>query len=272
VYPELGMGAVPFALAALRLAPLQCAGWGHPVTTGHDKVDVFFSAAVMEPDDAASHYTEQLVTLPGIGARYAMPVVPEDATRAQFGLPLRAPLLLCPQSLFKVHPDNDALFARVLRALPAAHLVLFEGRDPELTTRFAGRIAAAGVPAARTCWLPQCAHDDYLRINSLCTVMLDTLHWSGGNTTLDALACGVPVVTLPGRFMRGRQSAGMLRLMGIETLIAGDTDDYVGLVRKLAEDPAWRGDMSAQIRDARHRVFDDNKPLDALVSFLQANA
>ena len=28
--------------------------------------------------------------------------------------------------------------------------------------------------------------------------MLDTLRWSGGNTSLDAIACGLPVVTLPG--------------------------------------------------------------------------
>ncbi|HYT47231.1 MAG TPA: tetratricopeptide repeat protein, partial [Burkholderiales bacterium] len=32
VYPELGMDACSFALAALRLAPRQYAGWGHPVT------------------------------------------------------------------------------------------------------------------------------------------------------------------------------------------------------------------------------------------------
>ena len=33
-YPEVGMDPATFALAALRLAPLQIAGWGHPVTTG----------------------------------------------------------------------------------------------------------------------------------------------------------------------------------------------------------------------------------------------
>ena len=63
-------------------------------------------------------------------------------------------------------------------------------------------------------------HDDYLRVNLACDAMLDTLHWSGGNTTLDALACGLPVVTLPGAFMRGRQSAAMLRAVGADDLIA----------------------------------------------------
>ncbi len=205
VYPELGMGAVPFALAALRLAPLQCAAWGHPVTSGHATIDVFFSSASMEPPECASDYTEKLVTLPGIGTRYRMPDVPSDGTRDRFGLPSDVPLLLCPQSLFKIHPDNDRLFARVLAAIPGALLVGFEGRDPELTARFRARLARAGIAGGRVVLLPQSGHSDYLRINSACDLMLDTLHWSGGNTSLDAIACGLPVVTLPGR-LHARQA------------------------------------------------------------------
>ena len=121
------MHSVSFALAALRLAPVQCAAWGHPVTAGHATIDAYFTCAAMEPDDGARHYTERLVALPGIGTEYERPVVPEGATRARFGLPEGVPVFLCPQSLFKIHPDTDALFARVLAAVPAARLVVFEG-------------------------------------------------------------------------------------------------------------------------------------------------
>jgi CRISPR-associated protein Csy1 len=269
VYPELGMGAVPFALAALRLAPLQCAGWGHPVTTGHPTIDVFFSSAAMEPPDGASHYTERLVTLPGIGTRYHAPQMPADATRERMGLPPRGPLLLCPQSLFKIHPDNDALFARLLRELPQASLVCFEGRDPQLSTQYQSRLAKAGIAADRVRIVSQCAHDDFLRINTMCDVMVDTLHWSGGNTSLDALACALPIVTLPGRFMRGRQSAGMLRLMGIDELVARDADDYVQIVARLVGDSGWRDAISARIRDGQARVFDDPAPTAAIAEFLR---
>ena len=272
VYPELGMGAIPFALAALRLAPLQCTAWGHPVTTGHATIDAFFSSAAMEPVDGAAHYTERLVTLPGIGTRYRRPAIPPDAARARFGLPEAAPLLLCPQSLFKIHPDNDALFARVLDAVPGALLVGFEGRDPRLSAKYRARLAAAGIPAARVRLLPQCPHDDYLRVNTLCDVVLDTLHWSGGNTSLDALACGLPIVTRPGRFMRGRQSAGMLRLMGIDECIAHDEDDYVRIATALATDEARRRALSRRIVDAHPRIFDDDAPVAAFAQWLRENA
>jgi CRISPR-associated protein Csy1 len=273
VYPELGMDATTFALAALRLAPVQCAGWGHPVTTGHATIDVFFSCAAMEPPGAEAHYTEHLVLLPGIGTEYAQPTIPEDARRAPFGLPEGVPLFLCPQSLFKIQPDNDALFARVLAAAPKARIVIFEGRHPALTAKFRKRLGLALERAGlaideRLIILAQRGHDDYLRINRVCDAMLDTLHWSGGNTSLDALACGLPIVTLPGRFMRGRQSAGMLRLMGIDELVASDADDYVRIAARLAHDARWRDGVVSRIVAKQERVFDDPAPVADLSRFL----
>jgi CRISPR-associated protein Csy1 len=240
------------------------------VTTGLPTIDVFFSSAAMEPANAQAHYSEKLVTLPGIGTRYRAPAAPADAARSRFGLPADAPLLLCPQSLFKIHPDNDALFARVLEAVPGALLVGFEGRDPALTAKFRARLARAGIGEHRLRLLPQCAHDDFLRVNRVCDVMLDTLHWSGGNTSLDAIACALPMITLPGRFMRGRQSMAMLTLMGVDELVAADEDDYVRKVAAIAADRSRRDDISRRMAAARDAVFDDAAPIAALAQFLAA--
>ncbi len=273
VFPELGMDHTTFALAALRLAPRQLAGWGHPVTSGHATVDAMISCAEMEPPGAKAHYVEPLLTLPGIGTRYRRPALPDTAPRARFGLPDRRPLLLCPQSLFKMHPDNDDLLAAVLAANQDAALVMFHARHPRVTDLFTRRITRAferyAVSAARQLIvLPVVSHEDYLRINLVCDAMLDTLHWSGGNTSLDALACGLPVVTLPGPFMRGRQSAAMLRLAGAPELIAADRDDYIRIVTRLVEDPAWRHDVARTIERGRHAVFDTPEPAEAFADLL----
>ena len=274
VYLELGMHSVSFALAALRLAPVQCAAWGHPTTTGHPTVDYYLSAAAMEPPGATAHYSERLVLLPGIGTQYSPPAIPEDTDRARFSLPQDKTLLLCPQSLFKVHPDNDDLLAAVLAAAPNTTLVLFEGRHPALTDRFMRRLERAFVARGiaireRAIVLPSLSHPDYLRVNRACDAMVDTLHWSGGNTSLDALACELPVVTLPGALMRGRQTAGMLEVIGATELIAANRDDYVRIAVKLATDAAWRDEQRARIRNGRDRLFDDRAPIDRLQAFLQ---
>jgi CRISPR-associated protein Csy1 len=273
IYPELGMDAVAFVLASLRLAPVQCAAWGHPVTTGLAAVDAFLGSAAMEPAHAQRHYREPLALLPGLGTRYAQPEIPGDAAREDFGLPEEVPLLLCPQSLFKIHPDNDALFARVLAAAPRAQLVLFEGRHHALTAAYLARLdralAAHGVSrAGRVHVLPQCSHADYLRLNTLCDAMLDTLRWSGGNTSLDAVACGLPIVTLPGALMRGRQSAAMLTLAGVRDTIATDEDDYVRIAARLARERGFRDDVAARLASGRAALFDDARPIEALAQGL----
>lgn len=272
VYPELGMDHVSFALAALRLAPRQLAGWGHPVTTGHRTIDAFVSCAAMEPADAAAHYVEPLQTLPGIATRYRALAIPDAGSRAKFGLPDDAPLLLCPQSLFKIHPDTDALLAAVLAANPKAQLVIFEGRHPKVSAAFKSRLQRAldehGVAPERLVVLPSMSHEDFLRVNLLCDAMLDTMHWSGGNTSLDALACGLPVVTLPGTLMRGRQSAAMLGVVGVRELIARDAGDYVAIASRLVRDRAWRDDLAARIRAGAPLLFDRPEPVEAFAELL----
>ena len=274
VYLELGMHSMSFALAALRLAPIQCAAWGHPTTTGHPTIDYYLSAASMEPPDAAAQYSERLVLLPGIGTQYSLPAIPEDTDRARFALPGGKVLLLCPQSLFKVHPDNDDLLAAVVAGAADATLVLFEGRHPALTDRFMRRLerafGARGLAIReRAIVLPSLSHPDYLRVNRVCDAMLDTLHWSGGNTSLDALACGLPVVTLPGALMRSRQTAGMLEVLGAPDLIAANRDEYLRIALRLANDAAWRDEQRARIDAGRIRLFDDCAPIDRLQEFLQ---
>jgi CRISPR-associated protein Csy1 len=277
VYPELGMDHTSFALAALRLAPRQIAGWGHPVTSGHPTIDAFVTCGDMEPSEADAHYTERLLRLPGIGTNYRRPALPVPVARVHFGLPTNRTLLLCPQSLFKVHPDNDDLFARVLAANRDAVLVMFDGRHPNVTQRFIRRLTEAFERRDlsvqdRMIVLPALPHDDYLRVNLACDAMLDTLHWSGGNTTLDALACGLPVVTLPGAFMRGRQSAAMLRQVGAEGLIAKDANDYVAIASRLTDDPAWRERVARTIRDGLGAMFDRQEPVRAFGELLLQGA
>jgi predicted O-linked N-acetylglucosamine transferase (SPINDLY family) len=120
--------------------------------------------------------------------------------------------------------------------------------------------------------LPQVGRDDYLRINLVCDAMLDTMHWSGGNTSLDALACGLPMVSLPGAFMRGRQSAGMLNLLGAPELIAHDRADYIAIATRLSNDSVWRRELSAHIRAGRERLFDVRDAIVSLETFLQTGA
>jgi predicted O-linked N-acetylglucosamine transferase (SPINDLY family) len=99
-------------------------------------------------------------------------------------------------------------------------------------------------------------------------IFLDSIGWSGCNTTLLALEHGVPVVTLPGRFMRGRHSSAILTAAGITDTIAKDTDDYVRIAVRLGRDVAWRQELSARMQFGPPRLFGDVSAVRGLEDFL----
>ena len=274
VYPELGMHPETFTLAGLRLAPVQCAGWGHPNTTGLPEIDWFISSAEMEPEGAQDHYSERLALLPGLGTRYAIPQGAGSGTRADFGIPDDCTAYLVPQSLFKIHPDNDELVARVLERDRKGVAVMFASNHDVLTQAYAARLSKAlqqrGLDIHKRVIfiMPFVPHATYLRLNELCDVMLDTLHWSGGNTSLDALSTGLPVVTLPGELMRGRQSQAMLRTVGAGSLVQSDIEGYVATAARLGNDSDERKSLRQTILANRGALFDRDEPVRALEDFL----
>jgi CRISPR-associated protein Csy1 len=277
VYPEVGMTALSYLLAALRLAPVQCAGWGHPVTTGSDAIDFYFTCGAMEPSDAQSHYVERLAALPGLGVDYSMPAAPLAATRADLGLPQAGRIYICPQSLFKIHPAMDALFTAILEADPEAVLAFFQAPVRAVTMQFVARLQRAlqsrGIPArGQLKFLPRMSGAGFRRALALSDVVLDTVRWSGGNTSLDALAAGTPVVTLPGRFMRARQTAAMLRLIGVDSLVASTADEYVRLALETARDRDRNAALRETIARERAALFDRPEPVARFADTLLAIA
>lgn len=272
IYPEIGMNGGTQALAALRLAPLQCAAWGHPISSGLPSIDLYFSSALMEADGAQAHYAERLVCLPGLGTAYRAPDNPPPAERSALSLP-DGPLLFYPHSLFKTHPADDALLLALLQRQPTSHAILFAAEHPEVTQAYRSRIEAllyvAGVSPDRLHFLPLMPRPRYLQVARCCQVMLDCCYWSGGNTALDAFAVGLPVVAQPGETMRSRQSAGMLQVMGLNALIAETASDAVDIASRLLADSAWQRAISARISQQGSRLFDDPAPVQALVDMLE---
>ena len=175
--------------------------------------------------------------------------------------------------MHKIHPDNDEIFLDILEQDSMATLVFFQDMFEAVMQTFMARLQR-GMAARklavlkRVIFLPRMDHDAYLQVNCSCDVMLDTLHWSGGNTSLDALACALTMVTLPGEFMRGRQSYAMLKAMGLDELIARDKKDYVAIALRLGTDAAWRKEIQQRIEQNIGKIFENESPVKELEQFL----
>ena len=258
-YQDIGMEPFTYFLAYSRLAPVQCTSFGHPDTTGIAAMDYFVSSDLFEPANAAEHYSERLFTLHNVGtlAYYYRPPA-GVGERQDFGLPAHANLYLCPQTVFKFHPDFDALLAGILRADPDGRLVLIEDVSKHLRQRLQSRFAASMADVAqRIVFLPRQGGEAFSRLVAACDVMLDTLHFNGMNTSLEAFAAGTPVVTLPTEFQRGRHTAGMYRRMQIDDAIARDAEDYVRIAVFLGRERDRRQALSRKILERSDVLFED---------------
>jgi len=100
-------------------------------------------------------------------------------------------------------------------------------------------------------------------------IFLDTFSWSGGLTTLDAIACDLPVVTCPGELMRGRHSYAILKMLGITQTIAKNEAEYIQIAVKLGLDLAWRDSVVQQMRQRHSYIYDDKLCIEALEEFYQ---
>ena len=262
LHTDIGMHPMNQCLAALRLAPTQAVLWGHPVTSGFEHIDVFLSSAAMEPAAGAAQYRERLLPLPGLGTRFIAPArAPRLPAELSTGNGQRVEYLFL-QSVFKTHPLHDALFARIATALPSARFHLTPSADPEICARLRERVARGFVNAQLdpgrhlgiTRGLPPA---EFFGLLQSADINLDSIGWSGGNTSLEALWFDTPTVTLPGRSMRTRHTAAMLELLELPQLIARDIDDYVRIAIELGNSPDLRAQLRALIAARKHRLYDD---------------
>lgn len=274
VYPEIGMHPLPVRLACRRLAPVQCVAWGHPVTTGLPTIDYFLSSDLMEPPEADCHYTERLVRLPNLSIHYdPLPAGPGRISREALGISGEAVVYVCCQSLFKYHPRDDAVLPAIAARVPDSRF-LFIGdtrTDPNanrLRARLDAAFAATGQDSARhLMFVPPVAAEDFPSLLRSGDAYLDSIGWSGGNTTLEAVTCGLPIVTALGTLMRGRHSAAILVRAGADAYIADSPAEYVRLAASLAH-PDVREAARAAIQAGAPLLFNDLTPVRALEDML----
>jgi predicted O-linked N-acetylglucosamine transferase (SPINDLY family) len=258
VFSDVGMDALTQSLAYSRMAPVQCATWGHPDTTGSPTMDYFLSSELLDDADAQAHYTEQLVRMPTLGVHYERPRLAGVRSRESFGLDPGRHVYLCPQTIFKFHPDFDAALAGILAADPAGDLVVLDGRLPNWTCRLKERWARTMPDAnTRVRFLPAQPRDDFLHLLAVADVVIDPFPFGGGNTTYEALAVGTPVVTWPGRYLRGRITQALYRKMGLADCIAGSLADYIALATRIGRDAEYRRALAASIQAAAGVLFED---------------
>lgn len=232
IYPECQGSALQQILAGIKLSRLQAAGFGNPVTSGLLSMDYFLSPAEAESETASEHYRELLVRLRDTWSNLEPAPTASVWTRTLVGATETEILLLVAQPMFKWSPSFRSALIKILVLEPSARLLFvqwpyaFSFRAFELMLR--DEMSKAGLfYAERVKVCGYLDHSDYLGLLSVADVALDTFGFSGGVSCADAVAMGVPVVTLQGTFLRGRQASALVTRLADHNDVTASVEEFI---------------------------------------------
>jgi len=218
------------------------------------------------------------VALPHLGCCYeALDVPAIDIDLDVLGIASGMPLLVCPGTPFKYAPEHDRTFVEIARRLGRCQFLFFDHQLGNLSEKLQQRLAHVFSEQGMyfdefATFVPWLNRKSFFGLMQRADVYVDTIGFSGFNTAMQAIQCGLPIVTQDGEFMRGRLASGILKRMGMPELVAASDDAYVDLVVKLVEDRDYREAIRERIAASRHVLFGDVTPVRALEEFLIAAA
>lgn len=235
---------------ARKPAPVQVTAWGYITGTGLDAIDYLFADADTVYDDEERWYAEEVVRLPRIVTYW--PADPELVGAVQEP-PFRRNGHLTygvVNRLGKLKRGAVALWARVLRAVPDARLIV---KAPGLDDREArdylqAVFAEEGADLGRVQFRGQTPHAEHMQAYNEIDVCLDPWPDGGGVSTLEALWMGVPCVTFPYRQIASRLTASFNNEVGLPWLNATSPDEYV---ERAADLDRQRDELAAVRRHLR---------------------
>lgn len=251
---------------AMKPAPVQVSWLGYPASTGLHTMDYVLTDNIIFPPNEAKKetWTEQPWRLRGVAfsvyrpylfkqERHHMPVFQPQPTPAlkngyvTFG---------SGTNLVRINRNTVALWAEVLKQLPTAKLKL-ETSTPnhDILELFEEN----GISANRIEISRRSAETQYRFYNDI-DIALDLYPSNGGNTTLDTLWMGVPVVTLTGPEVHSRIGASIMHHLGHPEWVAENQASFVEKAVQLANDIEQLEQIRQSVRPAmKSSVLMDEK-------------
>ena len=239
-------------LFAMRPAHVQATWLDYFHGTGSDAIDFVLGDAVTSPAETAHAYRERLVHLDGGRLCYAPDLPPPAPIERAHGVVRFG----CFNRVAKINDEVLAAWSAILAATPGSVLRLKASAfdDAQALAHFLDRAARHGIGGGRLELEGYGTHAEVLAAYANVDIALDPFPFSGCATSCDALASGVPVVTLEGAWPAGRQTASLLTAIGVRDWIAHDRDDYVRIAVALAADASarclWRVELPGLARAA----------------------
>jgi len=247
LFVDVGMNLPSIVLANQRIAPVQVAMVGHSVSTFGGRIDYFLGGRLVDmPLLAEQNYSERLVLLPGFGAAHERPAYAPTGRRRH-----SADLIVnCPWNSPKISPRVLAALDEIgARSERRPHLRIFSSTSPMRMKGLSAFVEEIG-RQVRHCSVevfPYLEYTAYMAMLEEGDFTLDVFPFGGCNTVSDSLHLGKAVLVREGTRWFNRIGPAMVRVAGLEDLVASSDEEYVLKAVRLANDEAHRAEITSRV-------------------------
>ncbi|MGE0372449.1 MAG: tetratricopeptide repeat protein, partial [Gammaproteobacteria bacterium] len=236
---------------ARKPAPVQVTWLGYPATTGLTAMDYRLCTADTDPPGQEAFHSEALYRLPRTMWCY-QPHGGRPAGGADSPPPAGSVTFGSLNTYPKISAEAFAAWMEVLHTLPGSRLVMTAVPEDSVRQALAERIAAHGIEPGRVRVHTRLPDAEYHTVLRGIDIALDPFPYNGTTTTCETLWMGIPLITLAGMSSVARSGHALLKMVGLEELVAVDTADYVRRAVELARDAG----RLARLRRELPRRFD----------------
>jgi protein O-GlcNAc transferase len=242
-----------FDAFALRLAPVQMNFGNFLATTGIPQVDYTLAHSVSLPPEEDCFYTEKVCRLNPMSIDYSTcwpadffpPIAPppyRTVGRITFG---------CFGGTIKLNERLIQAWCEIVKRVEGSRFYLkaVSFSDPATMASIQRLFERCGIAGDRLILEAGSDHRTMLELYGRVDIALDTFPYNSGNTTLETLWQGIPVITLQGSRWASRTGASLLTLGGLEIFITKTWEEYIDMAIRLAADHDLREELRVTIRD-----------------------
>jgi len=262
LYPDIHMSTNLYYLTLLRLAKFQITSWGHPETTGNNKIDFFLSSKLLETDGYQNNFSEKVLLSNYLPMYFYKPKITFALKKEDM---LSRNIYFCPQSLFKMHPSFDEAIKKILHKDKKAQIFFIKDRKEILSKMFFKRLnKIMSENVDRINFIDRLTPEEFVHYCGKVSVLLDPFWFGAGNTFHESMLYGTPTVTMPTKYLKSRVVAGAYKQMQIDDApIFNNIDDYVDKCVELANQDNL--DLKMYYKEqAEKNLFENSNVIDDL--------
>lgn len=238
-FPDIGMNIESIFLSNLRIAEIQIAQYGHPVSTFGAQVDYWIGGRDTELlERSAELYSERLVLIPGSGV---VPVYPDYELRYP-AAPPEPVLVNCAWTGQKINHEHLLRLKRVIAQTKTPIVFRFFPGGSALSNGYLPlkNDLEEVLGADHVVVFRDLDYQTYMHAMESAHFAVDSFPFGGYNTAIDQFFLRKPMVCLRGDRFYNRGASYLLKRVGLEACVCDDEDAFIAMILRLAEDAPYR--------------------------------